>query len=272
MGRVFEVYAETVSELGGTVLYGARVERIEVENGVATGVTLKNGERYTADCVISDAGIRQTVLNLVGESHFDPAYAERIRSLIPTLACVGYRWFLDAPELKSPLTVVFSEGGLDSYEEFKAKAEGKGGAFHNYVYFGTTSLYPNTAPEGRQLVYAVMSSYPSPELDLQSHLDHIERTVRLIQPDLFEHIYRTETMTTAQCAGVGTDAMSPHLGGEAYGIANSIGQAGDQRPSPVSPIKNLYYVGNDAGGFGLGTQQAVDSAVNVADIVLQQYV
>lgn len=76
-------------------------------------------------------------------------------------------------------------------------------------------------------------------------------------------------MTPTQSASVGTDMMTPILGGEAYGLANSIGQSGAQRPSPVSPIKNLYYVGNDAGGFGLGTQQAVDSAVNVVNMILK---
>ncbi|MPM28686.1 Monomeric sarcosine oxidase [bioreactor metagenome] len=268
IGRVFEVYAETVEELGGMVLFQTRVKRIDVENGASTGVTLENGETYTADLVVSDAGIRQTVLNLIGEDRFEAAYVERVKALIPNLACVGYRWFLDAPILKNPMTVVFSEGGLDTYEEFKAKAEGKGGAFHNYVYFGTTSLYPNTAPEGKQIVYAVMSCYPDPALDIQPHLDHVERVVRKIQPDLFDYIYKTELMTPASCAAVGTDNINARLGGEAYGVANAIGQSGAQRPSPVSPIRNLYYVGNDAGGFGLGTQQAADSAVNVVDMIL----
>lgn len=59
------------------------------------------------------------------------------------------------------------------------------------------------------------------------------------------------------------------IGGEAYGVANSVGQSGDQRPSPVSPIRNLSYAGNDAGGFGIGTNQAVDSAVNVVNMIME---
>jgi prolycopene isomerase len=105
-------------------------------------------------------------------------------------------------------------------------------------------------------------------LDIKPHLDYIESVIRKIQPDLFDHIYHTELMTPAQSAAVGTDMMSPVNGGEAYGVANSIGQSEDQRPSPVSPIRNLYYVGNDAGGFGMGTNQAVDSAVNVVNMIL----
>ena len=270
LGRVFEVYAEAVEEFGGTVLFSTRVKNIDVEDGVAKGITLQNGEAYTADLVLSDAGIRQTVLGLVGEDKFEPAYVERIKSLEPNLACVGYRWFLDAPVLKSPMVVVFPENGLDTFEEFKAKSEGRIKEFHNYVYFGTTSLYPNTAPEGKQLVYAVMSCYPNPDLEIKPHLDYIESIVRKIQPDLFDHIYRTELMTPAQSAAVGTDKMGSNLGGEAYGVANSIGQSGDERPSPVSPIQNLYYVGNDAGGFGMGTNQAVDSAVNVVEMIIEK--
>jgi phytoene dehydrogenase-like protein len=268
LGRVFEVYAEAVEELGGTVLFKTRVDSINIKDGVATGITLQNGDIYTADVIISDAGIRQTVNKLVGEDKFDASYIERINSLVPNLACIGYRWFLDAPVLKSPMIIVFPEGGLYTWDEFKAMAAGEISDIRNYVYFGTTSLYPNTAPEGKQLVYAVMSCYPDPELDPQPMLDYIKSIVQKVQPDLFDHIYKSERMTLQQVHYVGTENLMSHLGGESYGVANAIGQSGTQRPSAKSPIRNLYYVGNDAGGWGMGTDQAVDSAVNVAKMVL----
>jgi prolycopene isomerase len=218
--------------------------------------------------VISSAGIRQTVLGLVGEKHFDAEYRARIKGLELNLACVGYRYILNAPVLKNPMIAYFPDGYLQTYEEFKAMSEGKSKPVHNYVYLGTTSLYPNTAPAGKQLVYAVMSCYPNPKQDLQPYLDYVESVVRKLQPDLFEHIEQREVMTPGQSAVLGTDVQSPTWGGEAYGIANSVGQSGDQRPSPVSPVTGLYYVGNDAGGFGLGTHQAVDSGVHVADLIL----
>jgi hypothetical protein len=56
-------------------------------------------------------------------------------------------------------------------------------------------------------------------------LDYIEDIVRRIQPDLFDHVYRTELMTLSQCCAVGTDRMAPDLGGEAYGVANAVGQS-----------------------------------------------
>jgi hypothetical protein len=33
----------------------------------------------------------------------------------------------------------------------------------------------------------------------------------------------------------------------------------------------LFYVGCDAGGYGVGTQQAVDSGINVADTVIRYH-
>ncbi len=272
IGRVFEVFAKTVEECGGTVLYNSRVKSIDIESGRVKGISLEDGRHFNAPVVVSSAGIRQTVLKLVGEKHFDAQYIEKIKNLELNLACVGYRYILNAPVLKNSMITYFPEGCLQTYDEFKAMSEGKSKPKHNYVYFGTTSLYPNTAPAGKQLVYAVMSCYPNPDQDFQPYLDYVESIIRKIQPELFEHIEQRELMTPGQSAAVGTDLQAPDWGGESYGIANSVGQAGDQRPSPRSPIRGLYYTGNDAGGFGLGTHQAVDSAIHVADMILAQEV
>lgn len=268
VGHVFEVFADTVKEFGGTVIFNNRVKSIDIENGTVTGITLENDEKYTAPVVISTAGVRQTALKLVGEDKFDANYIKPIKELLSGLACVGYRYFTDALVLESPQIIFYPEGCLESYDEFKETAEGKRKPGRNYIYFGTTSMYPNCAPEGKQLVYAVMSCYPDPKMDIQPHLDYIESKIRIIQPDLFDHIARREVMTPEQAVTLGTDAMGEHLGGEAYGIANSIGQAGDDRPNAVSPIHGLYYAGNDAGGFGEGTHQAVDSGVNIANLII----
>jgi len=268
VGRVFEVFAKAVEECGGMVLYKSRVKTIDIEADQVRGITLETGDRYTAPIVISSAGIRQTVLKLVGEEHFDTQYCQKIKDLELNLSCIGYRYILNAPVLKNVMITYFPEGCLETYEGFKAMSEGKSTPKHNYVYLGTTSLYPNTAPAGKQLVYAVMSCYPNPNQDFQPYLDYVESVVKKIQPDLFDHIEQREMMTPGQSAALGTDLQSPHWGGESYGIANSVGQAGDQRPSPCSPVRGLYYVGNDSGGFGLGTHQAVDSGVNVADLIL----
>jgi hypothetical protein len=50
-----------------------------------------------------------------------------------------------------------------------------------------------------------------------------------------------------------------------------VGQCGAHKPSIKAPIRGLVYVGCDAGGVGVGTQQATDSGMKVADEVLRYH-
>jgi hypothetical protein len=61
------------------------------------------------------------------------------------------------------------------------------------------------------------------------------------------------------------------VGGETIGLGQIVGQCGDQKPSIRAPICGLFYVGADAGGTGIGTQQAIESGMNVADAVLRYH-
>ncbi|WP_085834068.1 phytoene desaturase family protein [Clostridium merdae] len=272
VGHFFEVMASTVLEKGGDLQMNTRVKSIQITNGKVSGVTTESGETYNAPVVISNAGIRQTVVKLVGEEFFEKDYVERIKALESNLACVGYRYFTSRPVLTEPMNVLFPEGCASKYEEFEAIERGESKPERGYIYLGTTSLYPNMAPVGQQVIYAVVSCMPDPKVDPKCYLEYIERGVRKIAPELYEPgvISRTEIMTTAIVPGLGNDAIFPGQGGESYGIANSLGQAGPQRPKAETPIDGLYIVGNDAEGFGLGTHQAVDSGFKVYEKVMER--
>jgi len=137
----------------------------------------------------------------------------------------------------------------------------------NYIYIGTTSHYNGMAPNGRQCVYAVMSCAPDPKLDVKPYLDYIEQRVKKIEPQIYKHIERFEIMSPASVPAVGNDSIMPGQGGEAYGIALTVGQSGKNRPGAKSPIPGLFYVGNDVEGVGLGTHLAVDSGFKVYNML-----
>jgi len=61
------VHALTYSENA----FNTRVKRIDVEGSAVIGSTFQNGETYTAHLVLSDAGIRQTVLLLIEKDKFE---------------------------------------------------------------------------------------------------------------------------------------------------------------------------------------------------------
>ena len=58
--------------------------------------------------------------------------------------------------------------------------------------------------------------------------------------------------------------------GAGTGVGQIIGQVGKKRPSVVTPIKNLYLVGGDAGGWGVGTELAANSALELYDILIKE--
>jgi phytoene dehydrogenase-like protein len=123
-------------------------------------------------------------------------------------------------------------------------------------------------PEGKRVIYAVMSSLPDPSLDPSPYLEYVEKTAKELVPALFERGHRPEgDHGTSIVSALGNDAFLPHQGGEACGIANLLGRSGPSRPDGSTSIKGLYVVGNDTAGFGLGTHQAVDSAFKVLELI-----
>jgi phytoene dehydrogenase-like protein len=269
VGSVFEGFVHYIEKHGGTAIFNTRVEKILVENNKVTGIQA-GGKRYTAPIVISNAGIQPTVLKLIGESKFVPTYVTWVRGLEMNLANVGFRWFLDKPLLESPMNVYITYNSISRLDDFINMEKGKF-PDHSYVYLGTTSLYPGLAPQGKQIVYACMSCLGDPEVDIKPYLERIRKIVVKMQPDILDHIEKEETFGPLTVSKMGRERVIPGKGGEDYGVSLTFSQYGDERLNGASPIKGLYFVGGDAGGFGLGTHQAVDSAVNVSKMILDNH-
>ena len=269
MGTVFQGFAHAVERYGGTILFKTRVEKILIDQNKITGIQA-GGMQFYAPIVISNAGIQPTVLKLIEADQFEPEYVEWVKNLEMNLANVGYRWFLNKPLLTSPMNVYITYNSVTTLNDFRDMERGKF-PNHSYVYLGTTSLYPGLAPEGKQIVYACMSCLGDPEVNIEPYLKQVKKIALKIQPDLLDHIEKEETFGPSTISKIGRDSVLPGRGGEDYGATLSITQYGDKRLNGASPIEGLYFVGGDAGGFGLGTHQAIDSAVNVSQMVLDYH-
>ncbi|MDR1459141.1 MAG: NAD(P)-binding protein [Bacteroidales bacterium] len=269
IGHFFTIMSEKVTDMNGMVLLNSRVEKIIVANDEAKGIVINDGTEYYAPKIISSAGLRQTLLKLVGEEYFDTAFVEKIKSYKPNLGFVGFRYFTNKIVLETPMNIIYPEGCVTEYEYFEKIDRGETKPDRSYVYLGTTSFYKDCAPEGKQLIYAMVSCPADTDTDPTPYLKYIEEITSKICPQLYDEdvIYRTEIVTPKDVPFFGNDAILPGQGGECFGIGNIMGQAGPDRPNGTTPIKNLYIVGNDAAGFGLGTHQAVDSGFKVYELL-----
>lgn len=268
-GRVAELAATYVEEHGGRFLTKTRVERILIEDGRAVGIATEAGE-FRAPVVVSNAGIQPTILKLVGTEHVPAEYAKRVEALEPGLGMVGIRYFLDSRVLDTGMILAFSDQSWWDTERYEAAQRGEWPDVPLVFAAVTTEYDPSLAPDGHQIVLVGLLGSPDPKSALNDEaIARGESAIAEIWPDIADHVVRREIYTAASVSNLTRDSVVAGQGGECIGLSQVIGQCGRSKPDARTPLPGLFLTGTDAGGFGCGTHQAVESGLNVATMVLQ---
>lgn len=270
-GRMAEAFCQAVDSSGGRVQLRTRVARIDIHDGAVTGVETDHGT-FAAPIVVSNAGIQPTVLQLAGDVHFDRSYVARVRSLVPSWAIIGLRYFLDRPFFEQGMYIAFSD---DNYLTAARLAAIKAGKFpeHPLVFNVVPAVYdPILAPDGKQCALVGTICTPDPDFAHgEALLARLDATVRHLWPGIEGCITAVDRYLGADVAALSRDRAVPAQGGECIGLAQIVGQCGRHKPDARTPVRGLYLVGCDAGGYGCGTHQAADSGVRVAEMVVREH-
>lgn len=273
IGRFAEAYCDAVEENGGRVMLRTGVHRIAVDDGRVIGVETDAGT-LRAPIVVSNAGLQPTVLKLVGAEHFEPRYTEYVKNLEPSWGMMGTRYFLDRAMLDEPYYMIFSDGG---YWDSERWAKTRDGEIPRDVVLWIevpANFDPTMAPAGRQLVLTGVwceSDPDAPPERKQMWWDKIDEMMERLWPSFRSHVQRVEHYDTHDVSMLTRAATLPGTGGECIGLGQVVGQCGASKPAAASPLPGLYFVGCDAGGFGCGTHQAVQSGLDVARLVLARH-
>ena len=134
--------------LGGTIHYGAQVEKILVEEGRAAGVRLYNDEVHHADNIISTADGRGTIFDLLGDATIGSQFRRRYDGHLPIhsqiLVALGVnRDLSDEPHWA---TYLLPQPLLIAGEERQALG------------FKTYCFDPSLAPSGKSVVQLTLES------------------------------------------------------------------------------------------------------------------
>jgi phytoene dehydrogenase-like protein len=268
-----EAFLSVVGDAGGTVRLGAGVSKVLLEEGRAVGVTLEDGEEIRAPLIISNAGIRETMLRFVGKEGLPPDYVESVQSLTTgklvegtPMGMIYLKLALDAPVIDAPL--IFRnvrEGTIEGLAELmqgimedKPPRDYKG---INIFIPVPSNMDPALAPPGKQLVnFYGLAPVDSKNWDawVDFHLGYLYTLYPEVEKHLMWHDFSTLARIN-KCSG----RFHPDI----IGIAQSVGQTGTDRPSPVTPIENLYLVGADVGQDNIGTELAAESALRLQEIL-----
>lgn len=251
---ILNAYMKGLEQYGCDVRFGEVVDRIVVEDGRACGV-VSNGVEYRADMIVSNAGLVETVNDLVGADKFDADYVDYVNGLEISFVSIIARFALDtviSPEIK--MLSNFSSMPAKEYNDMLMRGEVPS-EINSFIVVPST-FDPAVAPEGKQLVM-MTTAVPAGIKDeyCPAILEALINVAEGHFPGLREHAIFVEKVFPADAARImGED-------GAGIGIAQQAGQAGVDRPAIKQPIEGLYVVGAEAGGAGVGTELAVNSAI-----------
>jgi phytoene dehydrogenase-like protein len=263
-GMIPEAYAASIRRNGGKVHLKSPTARINVRDGIARGITLADGKTVEADIVLSNAGVKPTVLDMVGESHYPREYSEIIKSLRYTSATFNIKIGLDKPITTEKFILYVDMIDFDAMSKLVLAGEVPDRAPLLMVPI-VSNLDPTSAPEGRQLIFAGLGiPYQRVETTIvwNKWKNAVINGLRHIFPGIDEHIMWLEMSSPRFIEGLFGEE------GNCVGVAQILSQVGDNRPKIADPyIKNLYHVSADNGLHGIGGELAGDAALRAYEML-----
>lgn len=262
-GAIPGSFLRALTMRGGELRLGCEVARIESEDGRVCGVTTAEGEFVEADMVVSNAGLKRTI-EMAGRRAFPPDYLDRADGLRDSEAFIAVKYFLDRKISSMSTPCLLHMPGISPHHMFDYLEDGSV-PDDLFLFVTAPGIWdPSLVPPGGD---CLIVGVPAP-----SSLDRVEQAGSLltraeeIAADIFPEIsgatVAVEKVLTAQVS-----SLSGRAAGECIGIAQEVGQSGTARPSVDTPLKGLYLVGADAGGRGIGTEMAADSALRLYSLL-----
>jgi len=284
---------EAIRAWGGEVRTNTPVRRVRIENGRVAGVVVgkKSADPVEIDApvVVSNADLKRTVFDLVGEEHFSPQTRERIRSLKMSLPlfCVylGIDMDIAAHGLARGNHFLWGtydiEGAYDKLESGRLAPE-------NMVYLTAATMKDpgsrHTAPEGYtnlQIMTIAPREYGVWHVDKgpaeggsyhrdaayrgakEDLADYLIAEAEKIVPGLGDHIAWKEAATP-----VTQERFTRSTCGTSYGIEMSLDQIGPLRVGPRTEIPGLFLCGASTPS-GSGVAGVLRGGVAAASEVLE---
>ncbi len=274
---------------GGDVRTQARVEKVLIRDGSAHGIRLDDGETINAPVIISDADIKKTFLDFVGEEHLSAKTFGKVseyRMALP-LFCVYLGLDIDLSD-RLPNTNYLISSNYDIEAIYRDCYEGRLPDDPPIFITMASIKDPHTeaiAPKGcsnLQIMTVVPSDYSFWHIEegpaagekysrkseylaiKESLMEKLIEGAEKVIPDIKEHIEWKEASTP-----ITQERFTLASGGTSYGIECSTDQFGMNRPKPKTEIDGLYLAGAST-VFGHGIAGTMVGGVGCASAILHR--
>lgn len=244
MGGMHEIVKGMVTlaeEKGVKIHLGADVSQVEVKNGLAKRVVLKNGESFDADIVVAGADYHHVDSQLLTPQYrnYDEKYWDK-RVMAPS----SLLFYLGVNKKLNNLThhCLFFDEQMGPHAD--AIYKNPRWPERPLFYLSAASITdPSVAPEGKENLVILIPLAPDLEdgEEIRERYFHMvmDRLEKLTGQEIRSHIIYKRSYAHS-------DFKSDYnaFKGNAYGLANTLFQTAILKPSLKSKkVKNLYYTG-----------------------------
>ena len=266
-------FAKIIKHYKGEIRTGESVDTITINKGRVSGVKLKSGEEIKARAVASNAGLKETMLNMVFQDDVPKQYLDYAKNL--SCGAFGVDMFMNnflnikvllkKPVIEAP--VVF---GIPINLQIGAEVQPSNKPLSNQETLNRFSIFmpipsnmdPSLSPAGTQLL-----NFPGVLLDEKADVtEQVNKSIdnlELIYPGVKENILWWDIVK-----GSAVKALSGRFQSDICGLGQIVGQVADKRPNIISPIEGLFFVGADVGKDNIGTELAAESSLSAAPLII----
>lgn len=260
-----DALAARFEQMGGDILMSARVDRILVHGEGVSGITaqvvrgrLRGRWHIAAPVVASNADLRLTLEELVGEQHLGATELDRLRCLRRSHPC-----YLAHVGLGGVATDALEAVQGYYWRDWDPEAMASGAL--RCKIFVPTLYEPRLAPDGKHAVILqkVMAVEPEAVTDWAAHkrevedhlVDHLERVL----PGATQATEVLRIATARTC-----HRYTLNQGGAMLGWEMAPDQVGAARPGVEGPMRGLFFTGHWVRPGG-GIVPVIVSAVHAAE-------
>jgi prolycopene isomerase len=266
--------ADIIVEHGGEIRLDTRVTKILQNDGTVDGVLVDEGEVLYADVVVSNAGARNTFMELLDDGAVKKKYFKKIRRLESSLSAVqlylGLDCTIEALGIEEHSFTAFFT--YDHEEAYQKIIDGR----YEETFFSCmayTSVDETLAPPGKGIVHIFSLDHIGnwEELSPKEYenkkkvvTNQIFKKVEAFIPELGKHVVVSELGTPMTMR-----RYTSNPEGAVFGPSQIVTQSGLNRFKPETPIEGLYLVGSSIYPGG-GYPSVISSGYRVANAILNR--